>query len=411
MNGQQLYGLRRLLGDLKLSFHPELKGMSLKQKLALGYVAKQSKQTLLDGKVYSNTFTPYRPSQAYDRFLNGIKRLSRGQPTPVVTNFAVTTRCCCNCWHCSFADRAKTDRLDTETLKKTISQAQDLGASVIGITGGEPLLRADLEEIIASIGPRSMPLLFTTGFKLTPQRARALKQAGLAIPVLSLDHYTAERHDRGRRRKGMFEYALKAIEMFQAEGFYVAVSFVPDKELVSDVDDLNKTIDFIRDLGVNDMRLTSPILSGHLTAKDQDLLSPENVATIWDIQKLCTSTPGYPGVFAYDYFESDKFYGCGAGYNYMFIDASGNLCPCDFTMMSLGNVLERPMAEIWEDTHRLFKRPGMSCYANKVSGHLAARKPDTWPVDAETTRAVVEECPPYDPEKLPEFFRRLGIGG
>jgi MoaA/NifB/PqqE/SkfB family radical SAM enzyme len=113
-------------------------------------------------------------------------------------------------------------------LKTAISEVQDMGSSVIGLTGGEPLLRNDLEDIIPCIDNRSMLIIFTTGYKLTRERVRRLKEAGLDIPVISLDHYKAEIHDKGRRRQGMFEYALNAIRMFQEEEFYVAVSFYED---------------------------------------------------------------------------------------------------------------------------------------------------------------------------------------
>ena len=89
-------------------------------------------------------------------------------------------------------------------LKEAISDAQNLGSSVIGLTGGEPLLRDDLEDIIAAIDQRSMPVLFTTGYKLTQARVKSLKKAGLEIPVISLDHYSAEIHDKGRRKEGIF---------------------------------------------------------------------------------------------------------------------------------------------------------------------------------------------------------------
>ncbi len=62
-----------------------------------------------------------------------------------------------------------------------------MGSSVIGLTGEEPLLRNDLEDIIACIDNRSMPIIFTTGYKLTKNRVRRLKEAGLEIPVISLD--------------------------------------------------------------------------------------------------------------------------------------------------------------------------------------------------------------------------------
>ena len=409
LNGEQLYGLRRFLATLRMGRHKELKGLSLKQKLALNYVSRESKLTRLDGKIFSNTFTPYFPSVAYDRFLKGVIQVAQGNPLPVVSNFAVTSRCPCRCWHCSFADRSRQDALSLNQLKQSIAEVQALGASVIGITGGEPLLRKDLEEIIACVDARSMPILFTTGYQLTSERVRRLKAAGLEIPVISLDHYQPERHDQGRGRNGMHATAIKAIRLFQDEGMYVAVSFVPDRRLVADREELFRTIDFFKDLGINDMRLTSPILSGHLTDRPEELLSPEHVETIFEVQKKCTQTPGYPGVFAYDFFESEQYYGCGAGYNYMFIDAQGNVCPCDFTMMSFGNVLKRPLTDIWNETSRHFSVPGPVCYANQSAEHLAAQKPEHWPVDRQATRAVLNACPSYDLKRIPEFYRRMGM--
>jgi radical SAM protein with 4Fe4S-binding SPASM domain len=409
LNGEQLYGLKRLWATLKMGMNKELKGLSPRQKLALNYVSKESKLTRLGDRIFTNTFTPYYPSPAYDRFLKGVVAAGAGKPFPVVTNFAITPHCPCNCWHCSFSDRSKKDVMTCDQLKTAIADVQDMGASVIGFTGGEPLLRKDLEDIIAAVDERSMPIMFTTGYQLTIERVRRLKEAGLVIPVLSLDHYTAEKHDAGRRTKGIFKQTLEAIRMFKEEGFYVAVSFVPDKKLVDDRDELFKVIEFFRELGINDMRLTSPILSGHLTARPEEKLSSENVATIFEVQKFCTRTPGYPGVFAYDYFESALFYGCGAGYNYMFIDSQGNLCPCDFTMMSFGNILLRPIREIWAETSRHFCMPGCSCYANKSNDIIAAKRPEFWPMSKEATQAVLEACPPYDRDKLPEFYRRMGM--
>ena len=103
-----------------------------------------------------------------------------------------------------------------------------------------------------------------------------------------------------------FDYALNAIKLFQDEGFYVAVSFVPDKPLVRDRQEIFKVIDFFKDIRINDMRLTSPILSGKLNTKPEERLSVENVETIFEIQKKCTKTKGYPSVLAYDFSESEQ---------------------------------------------------------------------------------------------------------
>lgn len=408
-NGIQLYGLKRVLATLKMGMHRELKPLSLKQKLALNDVFKASKLTKLGDRIYSNTFTPYYPSMAYDRFLKGLISVVSGNLLPIITNFAVTAKCPCRCWHCSFAGRPKQGELSLEELKQGISEVQEMGTSVIGLTGGEPLLRDDLEDILASIDERSMSLLFTTGFQLTRERVRDLKKAGLGIPVISLDHYRPEVHDAGRRREGMFEWAVRAIEMFKAEGLYTAVSFVPDRKLMDHREELFKTLDLFRDLGVNDMRLTSPILSGQLTNRPESLFSKDHVRTVWEVQRFCTRTKGYPGVFAYDFFESKRYYGCGAGFNYVFVDAQGNVCPCDFTMISFGNLRERPMKDIWGETSRLFRLPGCTCYANKVSGHLENKGSEVFPLGPKESRSVVDSCPPYDPLEIPDFYRKMRV--
>lgn len=387
--------------------HPGLKGLSLRRKLALNHIFSQSKLTRLDGRVYSNTFTPFYPSPAYDRFVSGLRSLIRGVPYPMVTNFAVTARCPCNCWHCSFADRSLKDRLPLAVMKDAIARVQDLGTAVVGLTGGEPLLRSDLEDIIAAIDQRSMSLLFTTGFELTRQRVKNLKAAGLGIPVISLDHYDPAVHDRGRNRPGMHAAALRAIDLFQQEGFYVAVSFVPDRELLDNRDEAYKIIEFFKSLGVNDMRLTSPILAGKLIAHPERLLSGKHIDAIYEIQRFCTRTPGYPGVFAYDYFESEHFYGCGAGYNYMFIDSQGNVCPCDFTMLSLGNILERPLADIWEETSRAFSRPGCACYANRVAARIRDKNPACYPLNRQDSLEIISACPPDGGEKRPWMYKKI----
>jgi MoaA/NifB/PqqE/SkfB family radical SAM enzyme len=409
INGEQLYGLKNLAASLKMMSNESIKKLNLKQKLALNYVSKESKLTNLDGKIFSNTFTPYFPSLAHDRFLAGAVKTALGTPSPVVCNFAITSQCICNCWHCSFSDRDLKDGMSLDQLKQSIAEVQDLGVSVIGITGGEPLLRDDLEDIITSIDSRSMPIMFTTGYKLTKQRVRKLKEAGLVIPVLSLDHYTAEVHDKGRGVKGIFEGTLKAIEMFKDEGFYVAVSFVPTKSLVDNKTDFFKTLDFFADLGVNDMRLTSPILSGKLTSRPEEKLSPENIQTIFAYQKKARKTKGYPNVFAYDFFESEKYYGCGAGYNYIFIDSQGNASPCDFTMLTLGNVKEQPIAAIWKKMSSHFRGPGCHCYANVIHETVGEMKSTTWPLSEELSTDVLKQHPPFNPEEIPVYYEKIGF--
>ena len=407
-NGRQLFGLRRLRAMARMGRHPRVKRLSLRQKLAVARAASQSKLTELDGQIYSNTFTPPYPSPAYDRFLQGLVATGTGHPVPVIVNFAVTARCICRCWHCSFSNRDPQDQLTTAELLAAIGGVQDLGAAVIGFTGGEPLLRGDLEQLMAAASERSTPLLFTTGHGLTAARVRALADAGLKMPVVSLDHHRPEVHDGGRGVDGMHATALASIRLFREAGLYTSVSFVPTRALLDDEQELDRCLDLFRELGVNDMRLTSPILSGKLTHRPDEALEPRHVERIFKLQKRCSSTDGYPGCFAYDYFESPRFYGCGAGYNYLFVDSLGNACPCDFTMMSVGNVRDRPVRELWDRMSSLFHTPGPTCYASRVAGDVAACEAESWPLSPEQTEQVLARCPSHT-EQLPRFYRGMGF--
>ncbi|MBN1947536.1 MAG: radical SAM protein [Bradymonadales bacterium] len=409
MVGEQLYGWKKIAAMLEMMKSPAMRRLSFRQVLAMNYVTRNSKITRVGDRLYLNTFTPHFPSEAYERYIRGILRTVEGKPTPVMMNFAVTANCICNCWHCSFSDRTKKDQLTVAELADAIGQVQELGTSMIGFTGGEPLLRDDLEEILSLVGDRSMSLLFSTGYRLTPERVRGLKAAGLGIPVISLDHYNAEKHDRRRGKEGMHATAIQAIEMFQAEGMYVAVSFVPDRELVSNRGELYRTLQFFRSLGVNDMRLTSPILSGHLTDRPEEKLSPEDVARVWEVQRFLVKHKGYPACFAYDVFESERFYGCGAGFHFVFVDSSGNVCPCDFCSVTLGNMRDRPIREIWSDYTKIFRAPGCSCYANEISQPIADLHTTVRPLSVEQSREVIARCSSFTPGKVPLFYRKMGF--
>jgi MoaA/NifB/PqqE/SkfB family radical SAM enzyme len=207
----------------------------------------------------------------------------------------------------------------------------------------------------------------------------------------------------------MHATAIKAIEMYQAEGMYVAVSFVPDHELISNSEELYKTLEFFKSLGINDMRLTSPILSGQLTDHPEEKLNGDDVARVHEIQKFLVKNKGYPACFAYDVFESEKFYGCGGGFHFIFVDSSGNVCPCDFCSVSLGNMRERPISEIWGEYTKIFRAPGCSCYANVISQSIADLHTTVRPLSIEQSRGVMQRCPSYTPGKVPVFYEKMGF--
>lgn len=167
---------------------------------------------------------PY-PSVAFDRYFQGLDLTAKGGHGLLSLEFAITNRCKFNCWHCSNVHRQGKD-LTLEELSKAITEFIDHGVTWVGLSGGEPLLRKDIVDIVRNIGPRATAAILTTGYDLTKKTAKALRSAGLFSFIISLDSIEKAKHDKLRGFSGAYKVALNAIKMSLKYGFYTVVSTV-----------------------------------------------------------------------------------------------------------------------------------------------------------------------------------------
>src|ERR687890_871357 len=122
---------------------------------------------------------------------------------PVLVHFEVTLRCNARC---GFCDYWKTDAsAKAEELKSFADAARFFNPMLVTFTGGEPLLRRDLEDLVAAVDAAvrlKYTTLITHGGMLTPERAKSLWAAGVHQFNISLD-YLDERHDQARGIPGL----------------------------------------------------------------------------------------------------------------------------------------------------------------------------------------------------------------
>lgn len=90
-----------------------------------------------------------------------------------------------------------------------------LGSLLISLAGGEPLLRADMAEVVRAVAEFHLPFLTTNGFLTTPALARDLFAAGLWGVSISLDYADPDRHDKARGVPGAFAQAVRALDIFR----------------------------------------------------------------------------------------------------------------------------------------------------------------------------------------------------
>ena len=147
------------------------------------------------------------------RVLRSVWAARRKKARPMLGTLLVTYRCDLDCAMCDLPARGDRKReLDTDGLKGVLDAFRDLGVLGVGVTGGEPLLRKDLPEILAYGTRRGLLMhLNTNGSLVTAPVAHALAATGVASINVSLDGPDAATHDRLRRREGSYRRVLRAV--------------------------------------------------------------------------------------------------------------------------------------------------------------------------------------------------------
>jgi 12,18-didecarboxysiroheme deacetylase len=145
---------------------------------------------------------------------------------PVVV-FNATRRCNLKCIHCysDSENRDYTGELSTDEVKVLIDDLAGFGAPVILFSGGEPLMRPDLEELIAhAVGRGMRAVISTNGTLITEDRAARLKDLGLSYVGVSLDGLEAT-HDSFRKINGAFSKAVSGTRNSMRQGMKVGLRF------------------------------------------------------------------------------------------------------------------------------------------------------------------------------------------
>ncbi len=141
---------------------------------------------------------------------------------PVWCAWQVSYRCNFRCAFCRYWADPLGDRpeLTVAQFEEGSEKLAALGALLVSLAGGEPLVRPDINDVVAALARWHFPFITTNGWFSTPTLARELFEAGLWGVSVSIDYPDAARHDRRRGMPGAFERALAALEHFAAARRY-----------------------------------------------------------------------------------------------------------------------------------------------------------------------------------------------
>ncbi len=319
------------------------------------YIASINKNKVIGRHDGSNVFSLYQPpvpsAPMIKLLANKLQQQITKRPRPSTCTLQVTTRCQCDCEHCSAVRyKARNKReLSTEEMISVIRQAEKLGIVNIVFTGGEPLLRKDLPDLISAVDrDEANPMMFTNGQLLDDKNVKMLADAGLYSMNVSLDSTDPATHNLLRRTPNLFEQAVEGIKRTRDAGIFVGISTYATREKVRS-GEVRRAIEFAREIGVHEITVFDVVPTGKLIGEARDILLTEaDKEAIIAIEREYNSQPGLPGVITQARINGPQGSGCFAGYFQFYMTAYGDITPCDFTPLTFGNVRDDAVEAIWE---------------------------------------------------------------
>ncbi len=278
----------------------------------------------------------------------------------------LTKRCNLNCDHCyldaDFRGGVKTDELDTAECFRVIDQISEVNPNAFLIlTGGEPLLRPDIYEIIRYAADKKfMVVLGTNGTMINRVNAEKIKAAGAHGVGISIDSMNPDKHNKFRGVEKAWELSMNAFDILNEVGvdFLVQMS-------VSEMNykEIPEVVEFTEKIGAIAFNLYFLICTG----RGQGNTDISNAAYEEALQMLYEQQMKYKGRLMINskcapqykrvVYENDpesvytRTYsgGCPAATHYSRISPEGNLTPCPFIAESVGNLKTKTFKDLWEN--------------------------------------------------------------
>ncbi|MBR3887534.1 MAG: radical SAM protein [Clostridia bacterium] len=282
-----------------------------------------------------------------------------------------TLNCNAKCKHCGSSCKydAYPDELTTDEIKNAFKQiANDMDATkiLINVTGGEPLVRKDLFEVMKYAKSLGFEWGMTTnGILLDDENIQKCKEAGMCTISISIDGLK-DTHDEFRGVPGSYEKIIENIKKLKAASFvdHIQVTTVFNK---SNIDQLESLYPIMKDLKLDSWRLASIDPIGRANEHTDLMLNKEDFTKLFNFIKEKNKlnelklSYGCPSFLGLDYEKEVRghYFFCRTGINVASILYNGDLfvCPNVPRVASLiqGNIKTDNFKDVWDNKYKEFR--------------------------------------------------------
>lgn len=280
--------------------------------------------------------------------LRGMRQLIRakvlGKPCLKYLDVALDYRCNMQCVHC-FATAFTEDnrpKMNIDDYRRMAKEARSVGCLHFNIQGGEPLLIANIEEYISAFEPRQAHISITTnGYLLSAKKAERLKVMGVKQVVFSLDSFDAEDHDSFRGVESAHARVLDGINLAKTIGLGVSVNVTVSHQSLRNEKQKKLFAWLHKEKIPYNPIFASPV--GAWKGRFDLMVNSDDKSYIESLQEKS-------GLAQRDIHASWVKQGCGAVAEQVYLTPYGDVLPCPFIHISLGNVNEEGLDRIWRRT-------------------------------------------------------------
>ncbi|MGE5372588.1 MAG: putative heme d1 biosynthesis radical SAM protein NirJ2 [Solirubrobacterales bacterium] len=280
----------------------------------------------------------------------------------MIVSWNTTNQCNMLCDHCYREAGARLDdELNTEQGKKLIREIKESGFKIMIMSGGEPLMRPDIIELCSystECGLRTV--MGTNGTLITLQMARDLKKAGVMACGVSLDSIDAGQNDAFRRLSGAYEKALEGMKNLKDAG----IPFQAHTTVMNwNVEQLDRLTDLAVEIGAMAHHVFFLVPTGRGADIEEEALRvreyERTIGRLMEKQKNVsieikpTCAPQFIRIAETKGVSTRFSRGCLAGISYCIISPKGDVQPCAYLNIPLGNVKQQSFAEIWKNNEVL----------------------------------------------------------
>lgn len=275
----------------------------------------------------------------------------------MIISWNVTGKCNLSCQHCCNKAGEKADELSTEEGRELIEEIARAGFKGIAFGGGEALLRKDIFDLVSFASDFGMrTVLGTNGLLLDTEAIRRLKDCGLARAAISLDSAESGPHDHLRGKEGAWGRSVEAMKACASEGLEFQVHSRVTKFNYEGIESLT---DFAGAHGARAHHVFFLVAAGNgKGAKDLVLSKGEYNSLLGRLlikQKDCPielkpmCAPQFALLAEAMKINPRPARGCAAGIDHCCIFSNGDVFPCPYLPLRLGNIRKSSFSVLWRE--------------------------------------------------------------